>query len=56
VSVDSEVVWWVGRQEALDRYMLLAVWSSMNVWNMAGLQRLVELWLVRRWLLGQSRE
>jgi len=43
VSADSEVVWWVGRQWALDMYMLLAAWSSMNEWNMVGLRRLVEL-------------
>lgn len=28
-------------------YMLLAAWSSMNVWNMVGLRRLVDLWWVR---------
>ena len=54
VSANSKVVWWVGGQSALDMYMLLAGWSSMNVWNMVGLQRLVELWWSRRWS-GRSR-
>ena len=54
VSANSKVVWWVGGQSALDMYMLLAAWSSMNVWNMVGLRRLVELWWSRRWS-GWSR-